>query len=191
MAEANVAGYFNDLPMSQLIGAPLSAVCQAQQELAAASYEYMTKIGFENQDFSKPILLKFDLERPVETPDSIQTNTITVQAPFLGLVPIPSLLIDDTTIDFQMEVTSSAQTKTNTAAEASVKGGWSGWGASVEVQGKVSSSRESTRETNQTAKYQVHVGASQQKPTEGLSKLMDILATCTAPLSIKGGGKSE
>ncbi len=50
------------------------------------------------------------------------------------------------------------------------------------VEGKVSSSRENTRSTNQTAKYQVHVSARQQQPTEGLSRLMDIMASCIEPV---------
>ncbi|RMH61271.1 MAG: DUF2589 domain-containing protein [Calditrichaeota bacterium] len=193
MAEQNVAGYFNDIPIEYLISEPLSAACKGQIQLASAAYEFMTKIGFENGDFSKPILLKFNLERPVETPDSIQTNTIEVQAPFLGLVPIPSLLIDDVTIDFQMEVTSTVQDKSSTTAETSVSASYEKWWSPVKISvtGKVTTSRENTRSTNQTAKYQVHAQARQQPPTEGLSKLMDIMASCTAPLSIKGnsGGK--
>ena len=62
----------------------------------------MTKIGFKDGDLSQPNLLKFELERPVQTPTSVTTNTINVQAPFLGLVPIPSLLIDSVNIDFQI-----------------------------------------------------------------------------------------
>ena len=54
----------------------------------------------------------------------------------------------------------------------------------MSVNGKVSSSRENTRSTNQTAKYQVHVSARQQQPTEGLSKLMDIMASCVEPVKL-------
>ncbi len=195
MAETNVAGYFNDIPIDQLISAPLAAACKGQIQLASAAYEFMTKIGFDKGDVTKPILLNFKLQRPVETADSIQTNTIEVQAPFLGLVPIPALLIDDVTIDFQMEVTSNVQSKSTTTAEVGVTAKYSAWWSpvSVEVTGKVTTSRENTRSTNQTAKYQVHVQARQQPPTEGLSKLMDIMASCTAPLSISagsGGGKT-
>ncbi len=113
-----------------------------------------------------------------------------MQAPFLGLVPIPSLLVDNVNIDFQMEVnaaTSSTSTKSSEAtvdAHAEARFGFFGSG-SIDVHGKVSSSRENTRSTNQTAKYQVRVSARQQPPTEGLSKLMDIMASCTAPLSVK------
>lgn len=192
----NVADSFKGLPISELIAAPFTAACDAQLMLAQAAYKYMTKIGFQtddkgNTDLTKPNLLKFNLERPVETPNGIETSTIEVQAPFLGLVPIPSLLIDNINVNFQMEVTSSTSDTEKKAAEASLEAsaefklGVFGKGH-VEMKGKVSSSRETTRNTNQTAKYQINVSASQQPQTEGLSKLMDILASCTAPLKVEG-----
>ena len=51
------------------------------------------------------------------------------------------------------------------------------------MSGKVTTARENTRMTNQTAKYQIHVSASQQPQTEGLSKLMDIMASCIEPIN--------
>ena len=113
-----------------------------------------------------------------------------IQAPFIGLVPIPSLLIDRIDVDFQMEVTTAETAKSTTTAEASTSIS-SGLFVKAEITGKVSTSRENTRSTNQTAKYQVHVSASQQQQTEGLSKLMDIMASCIEPISVKessGGG---
>lgn len=190
MADEKVADQMQGLPMSQLISAPLRAASDSQFQLAQSAYTFMTQIGFQNGDLEKPNLLKFNLQRPVETPKGIETSNIEVQAPFLGLVPIPSLLIDDVNIDFQMEVnatTSSKETKASEVAldaHAEFKLGLFGSGH-VDIKGKVSSSRENTRSTNQTAKYQVRVSARQQAPTEGLSKLMDIMASCTAPLSVK------
>lgn len=193
MADQNMAGYYNDLPISQLIGAPLKAACDSQIALASAAFDFMMKIGYETDDKGNPKqgsprLLTFDLERPVETPTSIEVNQIKVQAPFLGLVPIPALLIENVNIEFQMEVTATNQEKETAQAEASVTAGYNCpiSPVKVDVTGKVSSSRENTRSTNQTAKYQVHVNARQQPPTEGLARLMDIMATCTAPLEIKG-----
>ncbi len=178
--------------MRELIGVPLQAACESQQKLAESALDYMLRIGFEEGDLKRARLVKFNLERPVETPDGITTSTIEVQAPFLGLVPIPSLLIESVDVDFQMEVISTAASKENTNAEVATKAGYKGLFSrvSVDVQGKVSSSRENTRSTNQTAKYQVHVSARQQRPTEGLSRLMDILASCTAPLSVTPGGEN-
>jgi len=106
-----------------------------------------------------------------------------VKAPFIGLAPIPSLLIDRINVDFQIEVTDTNVNKSNSTAEAtsSISGGW--FCTKVNIAGKVSTSRENTRTTNQTAKYQVNVTATQQPPTEGLSKLMDIMASCIEPIT--------
>lgn len=186
----NVADSFKGLPMRDLIASPLIAACEAQLMLSQTAFQYMKEIGFTDAEATKTRMLKFTLDRPVETPDGITTSQVEVQAPFLGLVPIPSLLIEHMNVNFQMEVTASSQTKTTNKAETSMnastnfKFGLFG-GAKIDIQGKVSTSRENTRSTNQTAKYQVDVTARQQPPTEGLSKLMDIMASCTAPLSVK------
>lgn len=191
MAE-DVAGKFKGLPMSDLIAGPLCAACDSQKKLAETAYQFMQQIGFNDEKCENPKLLKFKLERPVEAPGGISTSTVEVQAPFLGLVPIPSLLIESVDVDFQMEVTATESDTTKSSVDVTTTAGVSGGlftKFNVNVQGKVASSRENTRSTNQTAKYQVHVNARQQPPTEGLSKLMDILASCTAPLSITDGAK--
>lgn len=181
----NVARNFQGLPIAELIASPLRAACDSQKLLAQSAFEFMTQIGFTDGK-STPRLLEFKLERPIEGQGSAKSE-VMVRAPFLGLVPIPSLLIDDVQIDFQMEVTDTLTSKetgsseVSTEANASFKFGWFGSG-SISVKGKVSSARENTRSTNQTAKYQVHVSARQQQPTEGLSKLMDIMAACIEPV---------
>ena len=196
---SDVAQKFVGLPMSDLIAGPLTAVCESQMKLAQASYEYMMKIGFEDSDGTaagKTRLIEFDLERPAETAGGYQTVKTHVQAPFLGLVPIPSLLVEDTTIEFQMEVSSTETQKSNTTTEgkteATAKYGFFGLGGNVTVSGSVTSARENTRSTNQSAKYQVRVYAHQQQPTEGMARLMDILASCTAalPASASSSGNS-
>lgn len=183
----NVANKFAGIPIAELVAAPLVAVCDSQKKLAQSAYEFMTEIGFDEN--GKTRMLNFNLQRPVE--GSSTPQDIKVQAPFLGLVPLPNLLIDDVNVDFQMEVTATETTTERSASEGSMdanakfKFGCFGSG-SVNVSGKVSSSRENTRMTNQTAKYQVHISARQQRQTEGLSKLMDIMASCVEPLP---GGK--
>ena len=82
-------------------------VCDSQKKLAQSAYKFMTEIGFNDE--GKTRMVEYNLQRPIEgypTPQDIK-----VQAPFLGLVPLPNLLIDDVQIDFQMEATT---TKTST-----------------------------------------------------------------------------
>lgn len=183
--ENNAAGKFSGLPIAELIAAPLTAACDSQKRLAQSAFEFMTEIGYSDVEKQTLRMLSFHLERPVE--GASDSQKIQVNAPFLGLVPLPSLLIDDVQVDFQMEVTTTETTteknekNLDTNVNSSFKFGCFAKG-SVSVNGKVSSSRENTRSTNQTAKYQVHVSARQQQPTEGLSKLMDIMASCIEPV---------
>lgn len=179
---ANVADKFRGLPIEDLIAAPLKAVSDSQRQLALSTYDYIMQIGFKQDDNGKittPRVVRFDLERPTKQGGMAKVG---VQAPFLSIVPIPAILVNEVNIDFQMEVTDTETTTSKTTGDASteVTGSYGFFFAKgqVKVNGKVSSSRENTRTTNQTAKYQVRVVARQHPPTEGLSKLMDILSSC-------------
>lgn len=192
-----VANSLKGLPMRELIGGPLFAAAEAQEKLAAIALDYYNKIAFYGKDEKGPDgkdltagdtrVLKFNLSRPVEQDGVVKKLEQTVEAPFIGLVPIPSLLIDRVDIDFQMEVTDTNAEKTTGSSEASTNISAKWFGVKADISGKVSSSRENTRSTNQTAKYQVHVSASQQPQTEGLSKLMDVMAACIEPIPAESG----
>lgn len=185
-----VENKFSGLPIAELIAAPLTAAYDSQKKLAQSAFEFMTEIGFNptKGNAHAPVT---DIQPATSSRGADRPMNIQVQAPFLGLVPLPALQIDDVQIDFQMEVTTTETSKATTNKELNTnvnsnfrfrcfsKG-------SVSVNSKVSSSRENTCSTNQTAKYQVHVSARQQPPTEGMSKLMDIMASCIEPLKISG-----
>ena len=110
----NVSNKFVGIPIAELVAAPLVAVCDSQKKLAQSAYEFMTEIGFNDE--GKTRMAEFNLQRPIE--GSPNPQDIKVQAPFLGLVPLPNLLIDDVQVDFQMEVISSE----TTAEESDNKG---------------------------------------------------------------------
>lgn len=188
--ESSVGTQFQGLPMADLIGGPLTAVCNAQTQLAQSSYDFIKKVGFEasaDGDKITPRMIDFTLNKPAETPDGYVQTEIKIQAPFIGLVNIPSLMIEDVSIEFQMEVSATTSSKDESKSEAELKIEAQTRGipfvkATVNMQGKVSSSRENTRSTNQTAKYQVRVNARQQGQTECMSRLLDMLAQCTGSM---------
>lgn len=186
----DIVANFKGLPMDTLIAAPLIATAEAQQKLTATAWDFYQNVAFEHDNngnnTNKARVVEFEIQRPVQQNDGTMTTMPQkVSAPFVGLVPIPSLLVDHVDVDFQMEVTDTQVTKQETKADADVKASAKWFLFKAELNGKVSTSRENTRTTNQTAKYQVHVSASQQPPTEGLSKLMDIMANCVEPLDCK------
>ena len=182
LGDPNVTDNLKGLPMRELIAAPLIAAAEAQQELAATAWNFYQKIAFD-EDGKTARVLEFDIKRPIQQDGKMTTMPQSVKAPFIGLVPIPSLLIDRVDVDFQMEVTDTSNVKNTTNAEVETKASAKHWFINAEISGKVTTTRENTRMTNQTAKYQIHVTASQQPQTEGLSKLMDIMASCIEPIN--------
>ena len=105
--------------------------------------------------------------------------------PMGELIPVQALKIDDVDVNFQMEVTDASTSKKSENADLSINVTSKWFGTSASVQGKVGTSRENTRSTNRTAKYQASVSANQQQQTEGLSKWMDIMESCIEPLDKK------
>ncbi len=178
---ADAVEQFKGIPMGDLIGGPLAASCAAQYNLAYAMVQFIQQIGFKD---NKTQTIDFDLERPVDDGSgTIKSETVSVKAPLLGLVPIPALLIDLVTVDFSMEVKQTTSSKTSTTAEIDMTAKVNyGLFFSASVQGKISTNRENTRSTDNTAKYNVHVQARQQPAAEGLSKLMDLLSSATEPI---------
>ena len=130
----HVSNKFAGIPIAELVAAPLVAVCESQKKLPQSAYEFMTEIGFNDE--GKTRMVEFNLQRPIE--GSPKPQDIKVQAPFLGLVPLPNLLIDDVQIDFQMEVTFSETTTAESDNEGKTRAN--------------ANSSEDTRSTGQTAK---------------------------------------
>ena len=206
MAElVNMADQFKGLPMQELIGGPLMAVCDAQTKLAKSTAQYIKEIGMvEKEDAdgkvievnNKPVLetrqVEFSYNQPMQDNSSpapatgtgatsIQQAKVDISAPLLAIVPIPALRIEDVEIEFNMEVKSSAQSKSShdESVKASASFGWGPFSASV--QGSVSAHNEQTRKSDNSAKYHVKVTAKQAETPEGLSKILDMLSQSISP----------
>lgn len=189
MSESSrVSDQFGGLPMDQLIGGPLSAACDAQVALAKATSDFITEVGFEN---GKVRMVPFTFEKPeeVEQPDGsvkLEKGEYTVRVPFVSIVSIPTLQVNEVDVNFMMEVKSSFSEKTSTKRDASVEaeagGSYGPFSAKVKIAGSVSSSRDSQRSSDNSAKYDVRVSARQSATPEGLSRVLDILQQSIAPV---------
>jgi len=91
-----------------------------------------------------------------------------------------------------MEVKQSTQSKNSTNTKTSVdveaSGGFFVQKYSVKVHGEVSTARENTRSTDNSAKYEVSVHAEQLPATEGMLKLSDMLTTIMDPVTVEQAG---
>ncbi len=177
---ASVAGELQSLPFSSLIGGPLDAAIEAQGKAALSSVNFIRSVGFNDKNEVQNITFK---ATKGET-----TSEITV--PLLTIVPIPFIRIDDMTIDFKANVTSSTAT-TEKTAESSQKSLSLSAGArylffTAKLEGSISSKKDS--ESTKSSKYAVettidiHVHAVQDEMPAGLSKMLNILTD-----TIEGG----
>lgn len=201
----NMSDQFQGLPMDSLIGGPLTAACDSQIKLARATADFIKVIGFMppediKSEVGKTRTALFQFKRPVEIPGqtgkdgaaltapTIKEEQVELEVPLLAIVNVPNLTITSVDVTFDMEVKSSFETKSSSDKEGSLqaeaKVGWGPFSAKVSVQGKVSSHKESTRKSDNSAKYHVAVHAEDRGMPEGLARVMDILQTSVAPKSI-------
>jgi len=208
MAElVKMSDQFQGLPMDSLIGGPLTAASDSQVKLARATADFIKMIGFlppkdENELKKDPEAVggtrtaKFTFQRPVEIPSTdpnsqtptIQTEEVALEVPMLAIVNVPNLSITSVDITFDMEVKSSFSVTAGASSESSVtasaSAGWGPFSAKVSVTGKVSAHAETTRKSDNSAKYHVAVHAEDRGVPEGLARVMDILQSSIAPSRI-------
>lgn len=73
--------------------------------------------------------------------------------------------------------------KTSEQSQSGFQSGFSSWGFSASVSGNVTTSRENTRNTDKSAKYDIYARAAQQPPAEGMAKLSSIFASVIEPIT--------
>ena len=183
--EGQSGSFFNQLkgiPLDYLISVPLVSAARSNMALAGVMLEFIDMIGFD--DGGNTRLIKFELNRPCENPVTKQweKQKIEVNAPLLGLVPIPALLVDSVNINLNVSINNVLESTSNTTTENALNVGvnW-GW-FNTTFTGKVTTESGHKRHTDQSATYDVNVSARQQELPEGMSKLMDVMASVITPL---------
>ena len=164
IAEA-VTQPLKELSFEHIIGEPLRACVDAQQEAAIATYQYMKAVGFEKDpthlaDF-RPTPMVFYFEK-----DGV-VNRLSI--PLLTILPIPYLMIGNIDLHFKAEVTGWDNDKdqaTFTFASS---------GAHVEANGTQVVESMSEIQAKETLDIRIHATSSDLPG--GMAKLMEILDT--------------
>lgn len=181
MADLSFAG----LPIEALIAQPLISVAEGQAELCDVYLNQLYKLAYKDgkKDSKEANTISFTLNRPtVDKNGNIGKQAVTVEAPLLALVPIPAFTMDEATVKFTMEVKEQTVSTDKSSAEAGTEAGFSRWGFKANITGKVATSSENTRSTDQSAKYEIYARAAQQAPTEGMNKLTSIFSSVMEPI---------
>jgi Protein of unknown function (DUF2589) len=205
------------LNFESLIGGPMVAMVHAQAQAAITTVDFVKSLGFKPipnnpqdpaaQGVGDPIYVEFQYPRelspydpgdpnanpPVPPKQAVYQEQV-LRVPFLTMLPIPSLRIDEGTIDFLAKIDSTEYTKTDSSINLGVEADGSvGWGfGSVKLKASFSYQRTTSTGSNTTRSYsmQVHVKVVQDEIPAGLDRILSILESAiesqpaTAPQKI-------
>lgn len=169
------------LPMEQIIGGPMQALIKAQALAASTTADFITGVGLaQDPPDTGPLKVRtveFQFEKNVPKPDDsgFDTQTVKLTVPLLTIVPVPYLRIEQATIDFEANVSSTTvnSTKSTLGVNASASAGF--WGVKLSVSTSYSRVSEFKDTVNRSAVLKVHVLAVQDAIPKGLEKILDIL----------------
>ncbi len=189
-----ISDNFTGLPIGLLICQPLIEVAKGQAELCNVYLDQLFRLAFktmpnlEKGEAVETRTVKFKLNRMVVDATSGDTKPVTVEveAPLLALVPVPAFTMEEATVNFTMEVKDSTSDKLTQSDESTLQSSLSAWGFSTTISGKVTTSRENTRTSDKTAKYDIYARAAQQPAAEGMAKLSSIFASVIEPITTSG-----
>lgn len=170
----------SSIPFDNLIGGPLTAAVNAQATAAMTCVKFINEVGFttpagqpSGQPATKEVIeCNFKYKKTVADGS---TKDFVLTVPFLAIVPIPYLRIDEVLIDFSaklsdMVVTDEASSL-NVSASVAAK-----WGP-VQFRGSVAYKNDKSTKTSSTQDYcmTVKVRAVQAEIPGGMAKILDIL----------------
>lgn len=140
---ANLVQELNSLDFSVYIGGPLQAAVQAQHAASMSQVSFIQSVGFEESangkalryvdfDFTKSTpnphvgktaeqLQEEGLPAGTNTADSFLSSEVSIKVPFLTMLTIPALRIEEITIDFNAKLTSTETANVSSEFAASAE----------------------------------------------------------------------
>lgn len=158
----NQESLLQELDFNRILGAPLSACVNAQEEAAQATLQYLNEVVFtqagDDDSILEPVTVSFYFE------SAGQVHRIVM--PLLLIVPVPYLQIDRVDLTFQATVTESRMN--HDTRKLSLKAKYSAPGDSAEV------SKETKAEYMNKRCIDINLSVTSADMPMGISKLLEI-----------------
>lgn len=158
----NQESLLQELDFNRILGAPLSACVNAQEEAAQATLQYLNEVVFtqagDDDSSLEPVTVSFYFE------SGGQVHRIVM--PLLLIVPVPYLQIDRVDLTFQATVTESRMN--HDTRKLSLKAKYSAPGDSAEV------SNETKAEYMNKRCIDINLSVTSADMPMGISKLLEI-----------------
>jgi len=164
VGESSITEQFAGLPLGLLICQPILEAAKAQLALCQVYINTLFEMAFDNPEEKDPDkrttrTIKFTFDRLIldKETGAQSTKVMTLNVPLISLVPLPAFTMDEISVDFDMEV---KETNINSHSDFGTTESLSFWGFETTITGNVSSDSSHTRQTDNSAKYTIHVHAS-------------------------------
>lgn len=195
----------NSLDFSVYIGGPLQAAVQAQHAASMSTVKFIQEVGFEEVSGTKKLrYVDFAYSKSVPNPDFGKTqeqltaegkptttdvttkfneSNVTIKVPFLTMLVIPALRIDELTIDFNARLTSTETSNVSSEFAASAELGINY--KFVNFKATASYKRTSTAGSSVEKSYNiiVHVKALNDEIPPGLDRILTMLEDSIASVN--------
>lgn len=196
---SNLVQELNSLDFSVYIGGPLQAAVDAQHSASMSQVNFIQQVGFlpavgqnppdlryvtfsykksvPNPHFGKTAaqLTAEGLPSTTNTTDRFISMDVDLKVPFLTMLTIPALRIDEVTIDFNAKLTSveTRSVSSEFAANAEVSGRI--WKVKFKASASYKRTSSSTSTTERTYNLGVRVRAVNDELPAGLERILNIL----------------
>jgi hypothetical protein len=183
------------IPIGLLLGSTLKSVVEAQALAAQTTVDFIQEVGFKPSstagdfdpffDSSDPDLgelrtVTFKYDKTNEAGDPVSA---TLSVPFLSILPIPLLRVDETTFELNAKLTDVHQYSRKSTLSRSLETEGSGgvnfgfFRMRMSMRGSISSESESRRASRYSREYKlrVYVKAVQDDIPAGMAKVFQIL----------------
>lgn len=164
----------NSLDFSVYIGGPLQAAVQAQHAASMSQVNFIQTVGFENGEL-RYVEFKYLKKVAKEDGTGFENIEMEIQVPFLTMLTIPALRIEEITIDFNAKLTSTQTSNVSSEFAASAELGINY--KIVNFKASASYKRNSTRGTSIEKTYNmgVKVTAVNDELPPGLDRILTML----------------
>lgn len=166
------------LPLSDIIGAPVSAIVQAEAQAAQTAIQFIEKVGFQRDpnappgqttlDAGKLRMVEFGFTKPDENGNPAE---FTARIPLLALFPIPGMRVSLAKIAFSAKIT-DVFTET-TDSQQSGSGLFED--SPTQFRGSVVSSASTNGTTTSSYDLNISIELEQTPVSPGMAKLLNML----------------
>jgi len=183
------------LPIEYLIAAPLEAIVRAQAMSARTTAEFVGEVGFETDKdgVSRARMVDFEYSHPradADNPGNMIDTQVKVRVPVLSLMSIPSVTIDEASVELQVRVTGHQPVEATrpTTAVPTNKRVFEGIGSlplqvnRLRMVGAVTAPKLA----EQTSSLKISIKLKQSPTPEGLSQILSLLGESTTARPVTG-----